>query len=813
MNLWGVAPLFAIALLGGGSGAHMTAANHTIHRSAAQSRSIRNSAQHRPAGRRTSTPDPSPTPSAVPPVPSAPSPVLRQVGPEKWETTVLLNDTGPACQEASTAGYLLAITSPYKSVPADSHYVRTEEVSPTSKPPKGSSCQVKVTFTMLAQTPETATLVINQAGMSSSITLIVSRDVTLTYYLGIPAIAGGVMAVLLWFVSQLIKVYDWDGKNLRRFSPKWRQRPILGSGAWALNDSWATNISTGLVVVATVLTATAAANSLFPGVALDRFAIVNIVAGAIVVAAPLVFGIRYAMFTARNPGPTADATVKLPGGAAGTIELPSGASITMTGDATVGDNAGHQASVRAGCTYQVPPGTKIDVQAGGQAVLQAVLQAVVQAVTLAAMLAATKTGVGRSQQAINVAIEEVTEQEPVWTVAQGAARAAIQAVTQADAQAAALADAQAAALAVVQAAGLADVQAAGLADVQAAVLAVAHAAGLTDIRAAQRAGVQAGVQAFTLFVNRDAIRAVKRVRPRQAARALRRAVKWRMVKRRAVRAVEPAVPERVTGAAVQAVVVAAAQPVPHAGIAEAVEAAAQAVAQEADAQPGILEAVRQAVKQQAVEAMAFPGTADIGVRPGSILKIQAPVGGWTIQASDQLIPPPPPQEQLPQPLPPAPVWAPWWWPPAPPTTTPADVHITYPASIKASGGAKITVVGTADVTFPERAVITAPRRRVYPLRQERKLLAPQGANVLVANMGMLLLANIFTMFGIGAELGIAGVLAYLSEATQFWRVAMFCGIGALALLVFVYAKTAMRTMADPQPGSSISAQAGTSFTL
>jgi hypothetical protein len=669
-----------------------------------------------------------------------------------------------------------------------------------------------LTFTGLPQTPETATLVIDQAGMSSSIALTVSRDVSLAYYLGIPAATGIVMTFLLWLLSHLIKVYDWNGSNLRRFSREWRQRPILGSGAWALNDSWATNISTGLVVVATVLTATAPTSSLFPGVALDRFAIVNIVAGAIVVAAPLVFGIRYAVFTARNPGPTADATVKLPRGKAGTIEVPSGASITMSGDATVGDNAGNQATVRAGCTYQAPPGTRIDVQAGAQAILQAVLQDVVQAVTLAAMLAATEPAVGRSQQVIDAAIERVTAHEPAQSIAQAAARAALQAVTQADAQAAALAVAQAAGLTVAQAAGLTVAQAAGLT--------VAQLATQTDMQAAQRAGVQTGAEAFTLLVNRDATRSVRRVRPRQAAQALRRAVKWRMVKRKAVQAVEPAIRDRVVGTAVQsvaqAVVVAAAQPVPQAGIAEAVQAAARAVVEAADAQASILEAVRQAVQeaveQQAVEAMAFPGTADIGVRPGSILKIQAPVGTWTIQASDQLIPPPP-QEQPPHPPPPPPVWAPWWWPPAPPTTTPGDVKIMYPASIKAPGGAKITVVGTADVTFPEHAVITAPRRAVYKLRQKRRLLAPQGTNVLVANMGMLLLANILTMFGIGAELGIAGVLAYLSEATQLWRVVIFCGIAGLALLVFVYAKTAMRTMADPQPGSSISSQAGTSFTL
>jgi hypothetical protein len=85
--------------------------------------------------------------------------------------------------------------------------------------------------------------------------------------------------------------------------------------------------------------------------------------------------------------------------------------------------------------------------------------------------------------------------------------------------------------------------------------------------------------------------------------------------------------------------------------------------------------------------------------------------------------------------------------------------------------------------------------------------------VLVANLRMLTIANIVTMFGIGAELGVAFVLTYFSEAIQPWRSLIFAAIAAVALLVLVYAKTATCTMADPQPGSSISAQAGTSFTL
>ena len=49
--------------------------------------------------------------------------------------------------------------------------------------------------------------------------------------------------------------------------------------------------------------------------------------------------------------------------------------------------------------------------------------------------------------------------------------------------------------------------------------------------------------------------------------------------------------------------------------------------------------------------------------------------------------------------------------------------------------------------------------------------------MLVANLRVVLVTAVVTMFGMGAELGIAGVLAYgLSEATQSWRLAMLGGV-------------------------------------
>ena len=159
---------------------------------------------------------------------------------------------------------------------------------------------------------------------------------------------------------------------IRRSGADFWEHPVVGSGAWALNDSWATNITTGLVVVGTVLTTTTAANSLFPGIALDRFAIVNIVVGGIVVAAPLVFGILYARWTGKNPGVPADATLGLPpdgNDPPATITVAAGASIVTSGSATVrwhdNDGIGHQ--VRTDKAITIPPGSRIRVRSDARA--------------------------------------------------------------------------------------------------------------------------------------------------------------------------------------------------------------------------------------------------------------------------------------------------------------------------------------------------------------------------------------------------------------------------------------------------------------
>jgi len=466
--------------------------------------------------------------------------------------------------------------------------------------------------------------------------------------------------------------------------------------AWTINDSWATNISTGLVVVAAVLSATSATNSLFPGVALDRFSILNIAAGFFVVAAPVLFGILYSQFTARNPGLTADATIKLPRLRAATISVPSGASITMAADTTMRESPAHSVKVRSGGTYQIPPGTKIQVLAGVHGVAQTVAQAAMdEAVELA-----VAAGVGPAPapdsahrfQALKRAIEQSLADQLTQPY-----------VLNSDQPADAI--------------GRAVTSAVAAEDVQKAALDLAPGA------------VEAGKQRITQALGRTAGQIVEQIGAQQI--------------------------------------------------------------------------------EDPIATMAYSGGADVGVLPDSIVKIAASGGTWTwtLDKDDVLEPPSPPAPPPPPPLPPAPPLAP------PPPATPPPVLLEQPVFVDAAGGAKVTITGAADITLGKDAVISAPRRPYYRLRKNKLLLAPQGTNTIVANLRMLLTVNILTMFGIGAELGIAGVLAGFSDATGHGRGFIFAALAAIAVLVILYAATAARTMADPQPGSSTSSQTGTSFTL
>lgn len=681
MNPWGGIPLIAAALLGSGASVPAAAAQQsTAILAAVTSPPISLSA-------------------------GAPAPVLRQTG-STWETTVLLSSLRPACGQLSGVNYWLATTTP-DTVTQGHATAPTSRTSTTRTAPYGSTCQVQVTFKGLTQVPATATLVIDQAGASSTVALTVSRNVTVNDYLAIPAITGGSVTILSLLLSVvLVWIYDRKRKKPRSDFWGWLTRPILGSGAWTANDSWVTNISTGLVVVGAVLAATTAANSLFPGVALDRFAVVNIVAGFFVTAAPVVFGILYSWLTAFRPGLVADATIQLPGLSTATISVPAGASITLTADTAIQDGLTNWAKVRGGGSYQIAPGATIRVRAGVQAIARPCYDAAERAVLeLLAVIRAAGPGAGQAENAA------------VRTGLQAVRLAIERAVTELD---------------------------------------------LRDGKLPSRDKIMSAIGGNGVRVAVDGVVRAMAGAPESAAR-------------------------------------------PAAAV---------------DDLRRIIEAIQRAVPSTdddlpVCNALAYSGTADIGVLPGSILQIDKWAGTLTIQGSDVVAQPSPPAASPETPERPETV-APdvqlvQLVPAKPPG--PSDAPLDQPAFISAAGGAKLTVTGAADITLPKNTKISGPQGRYYELRKIERLLVPQGTNVIVANLAIILIVNFLTMFGIGAELGIASVLADFSSATGHGHAWIFTALGAVAFLVIVYAATATRTMADPQPGSSISSQAGSSFTL
>lgn len=624
MNLWG-APLILAAVLSGG---------HTGH-SAGQPASTVSASE---------SPSATSSPAAVSlPGSGAPMPVLRQVAGGSWETTALVNDAGSGCADVKPGNFRLATTAPYGMDTAQSPRRGLPAISVLSK--SGTSCEVRVRFTGPAKVPAAATLIVGAGGASSAVLLTVSRDVTLFDYLWIPFLTGAAITLLSFFLSVLL--LWWSSRNIRGRPSGWRdrlQRPIVGAGVWTANDSWATNISTGLVVLASIFGVTSATNAVFPGVALDRFSLVNIAAGVIVAAAPVLFGILYSWFTARNSGLIADATVKLPGLRPAVIRTPSGASITLAGDTTIVNGTTAWARVRGGDTYQIPPGADVYVISGAGAV-----------------------------------------------------------VREADKASGREAD---------------------------------SGKGWRDIDWAR--GVAKAVADYGVLDSSD---------PAKISQAVVRALNNK----------------------------------PSAG--------------------GHDEGVS--------EAITYAGGSDIGVFPGSTILIKS-AGTLTIGASDILEPvqPAPGRIKLPKHQRRVELVR-----TVPASSSASDTALSQPVLIDAAGGAKITVTGQADVTLPPKTVISAPRRADYTSPRRRQLLAPQGSNLIVASLGILLGVNLLTMFGIGAELGIAGMLAYYSTASGAGLVLLFAALAVISAGMVLYAATATRAMTDPQPGSSTSSQAGASFTL
>ncbi len=733
--------------------------------------------------------------------------MLRQTGSQQWAVTILLADTRPACK--GSAGYWLETTPPNTATASpgspspDGVPTVTSTASPGSpslagKPAvtsTGSSCQVTVTFTGLQGIPTTAALVLDQSGTLSVISLTVSRNVSLCLYLWIPLITGFVLALVtfFWALRRVRASFGLraDGGTRRLFDPDMLYRhPIVASGAWTLGDSWATNISTGIVVIGAVFGVTTATSTLFPGVALDRFALVNIAAGIIVSFAPLIFGIFYARYIANNPGPSADATVMPPM----TVSLsaltePAVLEGTMVrwrhGVRTLRPRQLTQKDLANSPLMGMPRGGSVRLASKTLATLPA--GATVTLRYPDGIVLRHPTKVQLPQGAVGVQLPENVTLAPTGLEAgmmllpTGAPDCELPLDT-----------------VVTLPNGRAEVLAGSRrADVPAGAL----------VRLPESADVTLSTGAGIAPVEEPAV-TLKEGRSRSLLLpleiAVRRGVPLRLGLRELTR------PEDPDGQVVKIMVVS--------GAAITVLAGATITWQpdkndekwtSAAVQAGktIQVSAGSQVRVPAGVAIALPGGSDIPVPAQSAISLGGDQGTLAVAGGD-LVPPPKAGNSSSSSSSSSSAAA------AAAQAPLQDLMVSSPACISLPGGAKITVTGSADIGVPAGTVITPPHYRQATVPTARELQVPQPTSVITGNLWMTLVAAFVTMLGIGAEFGIAGVLAFgLSEASQAWRDVMLAIIVVAGFGVLRYAVTAIAALADPQPGSSLSSRSGTSFTL
>jgi hypothetical protein len=166
----------------------------------------------------------------------------------------------------------------------------------------------------------------------------------------VPIISGGALAVLLLAFIGAVPLARFIAGPRDQNRPRFWRKPIYASATWTFKDSWATNIALGATAIAAVLTGAGAVSTLLPGVQLDRYAILMAICGAIIVAAPFVFGVLYVLSSGSRGLVPDNATLTFPSAALCEIGVPGGASITLNVSAQAAANGKDPIPVRPGTT-------------------------------------------------------------------------------------------------------------------------------------------------------------------------------------------------------------------------------------------------------------------------------------------------------------------------------------------------------------------------------------------------------------------------------------------------------------------------------
>ena len=101
-----------------------------------------------------------------------------------------------------------------------------------------------------------------------------------------------------------------------------------------------------------------------------------------------------------------------------------------------------------------------------------------------------------------------------------------------------------------------------------------------------------------------------------------------------------------------------------------------------------------------------------------------------------------------------------------------------------------------------------------PDTTETYLRVPMGDKTVVADMRSLLAASLVTILGIGAQLGLLGMLAgELSALSGLAHKIAWAIVGVMAAVMVGYAVVATTELASSRPGSALASDSQSSFIL
>lgn len=300
------------------------------------------------------------------PVLATTSAVLAQ-GKEKdvWQATVILSQATEACP-GPVSNYWLETTAPNRATQA-SAAVRIGH----------GPCRVTLTFKGAPRAPESASLVLDEAGALSSTPLTLKRYVTGFDYIWLPAIFGAIMIVALLLMIELrIRIREegstWKWISVRQFWTRPASAPDARNAAFI-------PIAT---LVATFIGAGTLASSLFPGISLSFFGALTASFELIAVAiGGIVYGYLYRKWERGQSPDTLGYTLELTSDDAeapaaeisefGGADIRSAAEMTVTQNQTVTKvSASSKLTIPSGSTIKIINGDLLSFPEGPDVLLK-----------------------------------------------------------------------------------------------------------------------------------------------------------------------------------------------------------------------------------------------------------------------------------------------------------------------------------------------------------------------------------------------------------------------------------------------------------